>query len=145
MHQELFQKHDSSSPTNDLMAFSPKSIQDSTHTDKLLVGMLSGITGMVSMLSGGETAKFESLSTPEYRLDFYETRTGYCFVILSHPSSFDVRTVQRELEKLYTLLFVPLVIRNPLFDPKNLTGDLRDCQCDVFVGELRSQFESLIV
>ena len=141
IHKEVFHNQDKSIVSTDLMAFSPKSSDESSNSDQLLMGMLSGVTGMVSMLSGGTFSRFESFSTPEYRLDYYESLTGYTFVVLSSPSLVESQIVQKELEKLYSLLFVPLVIRNPLFNPTQLTGSLLDSHCDVFISELRNQFQ----
>ena len=113
---------------------------------RLVVGMLSAISGMVTMLSPGDSGnRFEGYSTPEYRLDFYETVTGYKFVVLSEPNP-NVKSseVRADFERLYSLLFVPLVIRNPLFNPRKLTGNLRDSFCHVFLDELRNHFHSLL-
>ena len=122
---------------------STKSSNGIRETNRFLMGMLSAVSGIVSMLSpGDESNKFETLSTSEYRLDFFESLTGYKFVVLSEPndsiSRFDVRA---EFEKLYNLLFVPLVIRNPMFDPNALVGSLLEAKCDVFIEELRRHFQ----
>lgn len=122
---------------------STKSSYGIRETNRFLMGMLSAVSGIVSMLSpGDESNKFETLSTSEYRLDFFESLTGYKFVVLSEPndsiSRFDVRA---EFEKLYNLLFVPLVIRNPMFDPNDLVGTLLEAKCDVFIEELRRHFQ----
>lgn len=114
-----------------------------TDAKKLLVGMLSAVSGIVAMLSGSEpSAKFEVLTTSEYRIDYHETPTGYKFVVMSDLSLTLTRAeIRGEFDRLYKLLFVPLVVRNPFFKPNILTGDLRDSHCDVFISELRNHFQ----
>ncbi len=86
--------------------------------DKLTVGMLSAITSVISILSEADAGnRFESLSTPEFRLDMYQTLTGYTFVLLSGPQS---ESKIELLERIYSTLFVPLVVRNPLFDGNSI-------------------------
>ena len=126
-----------------LLSLSPKVSNESRESNRFLIGMLSAVGGIVSMLSPGDEAnKFEFLTTPEYRLDYFETVTGYKFVVMSEPnhtiSRFEVRA---EFEKLYNVLFVPLVIRNPLFDPCATSGSLTDSKCNVFIEELRNHFQ----
>ena len=126
-----------------VVPFQAKMRKDHKESNRFLVGMLSAVSGIVSMLSPGDNSnKFESFSTSEYRLDYFETLTGYKFAVLSEPnnslSRADIRT---EFERLYTLLFVPLVIRNPMFDPSALSGTLRESECNVFIEELRSHFQ----
>lgn len=132
--------------TDSLISISPKATGDMNESLRLVVGMLSAISGMVSMLSPGDTGnRFEAYVTPEYRLDYFDTVTGYKFVVLSEPNSnVNKSEVRADFERLYSLLFVPLVIRNPLFDPKKVTGNLRDSHCHVFLDELRSHFHSLL-
>ncbi len=114
-----------------------------TDSKRLLVGMLSAVCGIVSMLSGNDsTPRFEMLTTPEYRIDYYETPTGYKFVLMSELGHDITRgEVRTEFERLYKLLFVPLVIRNPFYKPSMLSGDLRDSRCEVFISELRNHFQ----
>jgi hypothetical protein len=112
--------------------------------ERLLLGMLSAVRGIVAMLSSDDSGnRFESLATPEYRLDYYETPTGYSFCVLSSPdASANPAEIRSEFEKLYNLLFIPLVIRNPLFHPRRISGDLRDSCCLAFVAELRNHFKA---
>jgi hypothetical protein len=126
-----------------LVSLSPKANAESTQYNHLMIGMLSAITGIVSMLSSADSnVKFESMLTPEYRLDYYETLTGYKFVVLSNAGNpAPIAAVRSEFERLYSVFFVPLVIRNPLFDPKVLSGNLNDSNCQAFVAELRSHFQ----
>ena len=116
----------------------------SRNSEKLLLGMISAVRGIVSLLSGDNSGnKFECLSTPEFRLDYYETLTGYSFAVLSKAGIIvNSGELRLEFEKLYNLLFIPLVIRNPLFHPRKLSGDLRDSCCFAFVGELKNHFKS---
>ena len=121
-----------------------QSLEAFQHSEKLLLGMISAVRGIVGMLSADNpTNKFESLTTPEFRLDYYETLTGYSFVVLSQAGiPVNSSEIRSEFEKLYNLLFIPLVIRNPLFNPRNLSGDLRDSSCFAFLGELKNHFQS---
>ena len=143
IHFEGFRLNDSSN--DPLLSLSPKATDYKEHSLRLIMGMMSGLTGMIAMLSGpNSSSKFESFTTPEYRLDYYETVSGYKFVVMSppnpHVSQVDIRA---DFDRLYSLLFVPLVIRNPLFDPEKPTGNLRDSHCLAFVEELRTHFRSL--
>jgi hypothetical protein len=54
---------------------------------------------------------FTSFKTPSYKLHYYETQTGYRFILLSDPSSDSLRFVLRQL---YTGPFIEHVVRNPL-------------------------------
>ena len=141
VHFEELYKAGTDSPN--LVSLSPKADSESVHNNHLMMGMLSAITGIVSMLSAGDPGnRFETLITPEYRLDYYETLTGYKFVVLSNAGNrASISAVRSEFERLYSLLFVPLVIRNPLFDPKHLTGNLNDSNCHVFIAELKHHFQ----
>ncbi len=134
------------SPTAPLLAFSPKSDIKYEHNLHLIMGMISGISGMITMLSGADsTNKFESFTTPEYRLDYYETVTGYKFIVMSTPNPHvNQAEVRADFDRLYQLLFVPLVIRNPLFDPLHPSGELRDACCNSFLEELPNHFRSLL-
>ena len=128
-----------------LIAFSPRAGDSKDQRLRLVMGMISAITGMFSMLSGADFSnRFESFSTPEYRLDYSETISGYKFVVVSSPNpSANRAEVRADFDRLYQLLFVPLVIRNPLFNPRDYSGDLRDSNCQVFLSELRNHFRSL--
>ena len=121
-----------------------QSSQSAKNSEKLLLGMISAVRGIVSILSGENSGnKFECLCTPEFRLDYFETLTGYSFAVLSEAGiSVNPGELRLEFEKLYNLLFIPLVIRNPLFHPRKLSGDLRDSCCFAFVEELRNHFKS---
>ena len=140
--EEFAQAHDTSTS---LISFSPKSGQNKDERLRLVIGMLSAVGGMIGMLSGPESSnQFETYTTSEYRLDYFETVSGYKFVVMSSPNPYVTRTeVRADFDRLYQLLFVPLVIRNPLFDPKRISGDLRDSHCHVFLSELRTHFRSL--
>lgn len=129
---------------SNLLSFSPKSSNDLDHTYHLIMGMLSAVGGIVGLLSGGsQESRFETLLTAEYRLDYYDTISGYKFVVLSDPLTvLDEAAVRSDFERLYSLFFVPLVIRNPLFDPSRVSGNLNDSSCHVFVSELRNHFQS---
>ena len=54
---------------------------------------------------------FTSFKTPSYKLHYYETQTGYRFILLSDPSSDSLRFVLRQL---YSGPFIEHVVRNPL-------------------------------
>lgn len=142
VHHETFTK--TRADDSNLLSFSPKSSSDLDHTYHLIMGMLSAVGGIVGLISkSGQESRFETLLTAEYRLDYYDTISGYKFVVLSDPlTELDEAAVRADFERLYSLLFVPLVIRNPLFDPARLSGNLNDSSCLVFVSELRNHFQS---
>ncbi|ODN80667.1 hypothetical protein L202_02844 [Cryptococcus amylolentus CBS 6039] len=77
---------------------------------KLVYGVLISLRSMVKRLSGRDEA-FTSYSTPQYKLHLFESPTGYKFVLLSDPSSDDLRFVLRQL---YVGPFLEYVVRNPL-------------------------------
>jgi hypothetical protein len=61
---------------------------------------------------------FTSFKTPSYKLHYFETLTGYRFILLSDPSSDSLRFVLRQL---YTGPFVEHVVRNPLIQMDDRT------------------------
>jgi hypothetical protein len=61
---------------------------------------------------------FTSFKTPSYKLHYYETLTGYRFILLSDPSSDSLRFVLRQL---YTGPFLEHVVRNPLIQMDDRT------------------------
>jgi hypothetical protein len=54
---------------------------------------------------------FTSYTTSQYKLHFYETQTGYRFILLSDPSTDSLRFVLRQI---HVGPFVEHVVRNPL-------------------------------
>jgi hypothetical protein len=62
--------------------------------------------------------QFVNYRTSSYKLHFYETLSGYKFVMLSDPSTDSLRFVLRQI---YVGPFIEYVVRNPL-----ATMDSRD-------------------
>lgn len=53
-----------------------------------------------------------SFKTPSYALHLFESPTGYRFVVTSDGSQGDLRP---SLRHIYSEIFVPYVLRNPLY------------------------------
>ncbi|KAF8554164.1 snare-like protein [Imleria badia] len=77
---------------------------------KLVYGVILSLRNMVKKLSSRDE-QFTSYRTSAYRLDVYETISGYKFVCLSDPSTDGLRFVLRQI---YSGPFVNFVVRNPL-------------------------------
>lgn len=65
--------------------------------------------------------------TGSYTLHLYETPTGYRFVMLSDN---DISDLKPQLRQIYSDIFVPYVIKNPLY---KLNSPI---ECELFVTKL---------
>ncbi|OSX66343.1 hypothetical protein POSPLADRAFT_1133513 [Postia placenta MAD-698-R-SB12] len=77
---------------------------------KLVYGVVLSLRNLVKKLSGRDE-QFVNYKTSTYKLHFYETPSGYKFVMLSDPSVDSLRFVLRQI---YSGPFVEYVVRNPL-------------------------------
>lgn len=64
---------------------------------------------------------FTSFTTPFYKLHYFESATGYKFVMTTAPSVTDVKDF---LKSFYTELFVPFILRSP-FAASTRTNSIR--------------------
>lgn len=77
---------------------------------KLVYGVTLTLRNMIKKLSKREEL-FMGYRTSTYRLHLYETLSGYKFIMLSDPSTENLRFVLRQI---YSGPFVDFVVRNPL-------------------------------
>ena len=84
---------------------------------KLVFGLLFSLKQFAQKLSPeSRTNGLKSLTTPSYTLHHYESITGYRFVL--NTVKIESRELQKEFQgflcSLYSEVFVPLVIMNPI-------------------------------
>ncbi|KAH7339897.1 snare-like protein [Rhizoctonia solani] len=80
---------------------------------KLVYGVLLSLRHMVQKLSGRSDEAFSSYTTATYKLHYFETMSGYKFIMLTDPSVDALRFILRQI---YTGPFIEHVVRNPLAD-----------------------------
>ncbi|KDN45542.1 hypothetical protein RSAG8_04866, partial [Rhizoctonia solani AG-8 WAC10335] len=66
---------------------------------------------MVQKLSGRPDEAFSSYTTATYKLHYFETMSGYKFIMLTDPSADALRFILRQIS---TGPFIEHVVRNPL-------------------------------
>ena len=104
---------------------------DSNEVD-LLLGLISAMSSLAQCIGPVPSRSFSTLVTGEYKLHLFETPSQYQFIIFSGT---DTRDLQEEMKTIYAQLFIPLVLRNPLFDASSTVFTET---CPVFVNRLRS-------
>jgi hypothetical protein len=102
---------------------------------KLMYGMIFSIKSLISRLS--ITSAKEGLvgySASNYKLHYFETPTGFKFVMNTDTS---VGNVQDILRHIYARIFVEYVIRNPLVLPgEPVESELFAANLDEYVQNL---------
>ncbi|KAG8728299.1 TRAPP subunit bet5 [Ceratobasidium sp. 428] len=78
---------------------------------KLVYGVLLSLRHMAQKLSGRPDEAFSSYTTSTYKLHYFETMSGYKFIMLTDPSADALRFILRQI---YTGPFIEHVVRNPL-------------------------------
>ena len=103
----------------------------------LLLGLVSTMKALAQSLGPSPSKHFQSLTTGEYKLHYFETPSQYQFMIFSSPETKDL---QEELRLINAQLFIPLVLNNPLFDfERSICSET----CPAFVNRLRAQLVAL--
>lgn len=88
-------------------------LADSPDEDKKLVfGLLFSLKYFAQRVSPVDCEGLRKFSTSAYTLHQFETPTGLRLVLNTDPTVEDMRT---HLQYIYSDLFVPYVIRNPLY------------------------------
>ncbi|KAK2463240.1 hypothetical protein APHAL10511_004895 [Amanita phalloides] len=77
---------------------------------KLVYGVVLSLRSMIKKLSGRDEP-FVAYKTSTYKLHFYETLTGYKFIMLSDP---EIDSLRVALRQIYAGPFIDYVVRNPL-------------------------------
>ena len=72
-----------------------------------------------------------SYKTSTYKLHYYESPTGYKFVLLSDQASESLRFVLRQI---YATAFIEHVVRNPFFNELDCRKTGRGIDSDAFRG-----------
>eukprot|EP00761_Pharyngomonas_kirbyi_P001110 gb/GECH01001111.1/.p1 GENE.gb/GECH01001111.1/~~gb/GECH01001111.1/.p1 ORF type:complete len:138 (+),score=26.75 gb/GECH01001111.1/:1-414(+) len=84
---------------------------NSNEEQKLMFGMLFSLKRFVSGVAPVKSDTFYSFKTSGYKLHYYETASGYKFIMLTDSS---VGDLQNNLKYIYSHLFVNYVTKNPL-------------------------------
>jgi hypothetical protein len=81
---------------------------------RLLFGLLFSLRRTATKMSPkGKPGMFSNLTASGYKLHFYQTITGYMFVLLT-PSN--AKNLRNKLINFYSQCFLPNVVMNPLYD-----------------------------
>ncbi|KAF8597500.1 snare-like protein [Ceratobasidium sp. AG-I] len=112
--------NDGSAGAKNAPALPPKDPQQERSTGlpfdeeaKLVYGVLLSLRHMVQKLSGRPDEAFSSYTTSVYKLHYFETTSGYKFIMLTDPAADALRFILRQI---YTGPFIEHVVRNPLAD-----------------------------
>jgi len=109
---------------------------DKQEEGKLLYGMLFSIKSFCGKLSPTDMKEgFTCYKTSKYRLNYYETPSGYKFVLntdtaVTHPIVKDL------LQNIYGKVFVEYVIKNPMY----VMG--QPVECELFDNKLDEYVKS---
>ena len=57
--------------------------------------------------------QLSSLTTSQYKMHFYQTATGYMFVLLTSANTPNLR---EKLRQFFQQIFLPYVVMNPLYE-----------------------------
>ena len=95
-----------------------QAIQPDTATmedrERLLFGLLFSLRRTATKMSPKDKpGMFSNLTASGYKLHFYQTITGYMFVLLT-PSN--AKNLRNKLIQFYSQCFLPNVVMNPLYD-----------------------------
>lgn len=96
----------------------PRQIDDADDDQKNMFGMLFALRNFASKLSpkqeDGVSGIPKFFITDVYALHYFETPTGYRFVLTTGADFGDV-DVSHHLSEIYATIFVQLVLKNPLY------------------------------
>mmetsp|Transcript_43240 Transcript_43240/g.78686 ORF Transcript_43240/g.78686 Transcript_43240/m.78686 type:complete len:148 (-) Transcript_43240:59-502(-) len=97
---------------------------------KLISGLVLTLKSWTQQMGSARTKGFVSYTTTQYKFHYFETLTGYRFVLTTDPTVADQQDL---LRSIYTDLFVEHVVRNPMY---HLGEDVS--KCTIFVVKLRN-------
>jgi hypothetical protein len=100
----------------------------------LLFGLVTAMKSLSQGMGPAALQSFQTMSTNEYKLHYFESPSLYQFMIFTSPES---KSLHQELQLIYSKLFIPLVLRNPLF-VLGSSVSFSD-SCPAFVHQLRSR------
>jgi len=103
----------------------------------LILGLVSAMKSLAGSIGPVASKNFYTMATGEYKMHYFETPSLYQFIAFTSPES---RDLQEELKIIYKQLFIPLVLRNPLFPNKEV--DLPGT-CPAFVYRLRNHLVTI--
>ena len=82
--------------------------------ERLLFGLLFSLRRTALKMSPKDKpGMFSNFTTSGYKLHFYQTVTGYMFVLLTPSNS---KNLRNKLINFYSQCFLPNVVMNPLYD-----------------------------
>jgi len=102
---------------------------------KLIFGMIHSIKAFVDKMSPKDGQNgFHSYTTNEYKLHFYESPSGFKFILTT-----DIRVGNTSdiLRKLYSQVYVKYVVRNPLCElNQTIKSSLFESKLESFICDL---------
>lgn len=111
----------------------PKAKEDREH---YLFGLLYSLRRTAMKMSPKDKpGQLSSLTTSGYKFHFYQTISGYMFVLLTQPQCANLR---EKLRLFFTQVFLPNVVMNPLYELyTNVNIDAFDAAVDAFDWDKR--------
>ena len=82
--------------------------------ERLLFGLLFSLNRTATKMSPKDhPGQLSSLTTSQYKMHFYQTATGYMFVLLTSANCPNLR---EKLRQFFQQVFLPYVVMNPLYE-----------------------------
>ena len=102
---------------------------------KLMYGMIFSIKSLLSRLSHKSSKEgFLSYTTSKYKLHYFESATGFKFVLNTDTS---VGSLSDELWHIYSNIYVEYVVKNPLIQAgEQITSKLFASKLDSYIQSL---------
>eukprot|EP00386_Alphamonas_edax_P009551 GDKI01031377.1.p1 GENE.GDKI01031377.1~~GDKI01031377.1.p1 ORF type:complete len:145 (+),score=14.85 GDKI01031377.1:53-487(+) len=88
--------------------------KDASAEEKLISGLLFGIKGFTQKVSPMGQPGFNCITTPLFKLHYYETMSGYKLVFMTDPT---VQSMVPHLQRIYSDIFLEHVIKAPGYTP----------------------------
>ena len=92
----------------------PLPAYDMKEEHKLMFGFLFSLKQLVAKMSPKKGGGFYACNTSAYRLHYFETASGYRFVLTTDLAAADLRDTLRHI---YSNIFVETLTKNPMWTP----------------------------
>lgn len=108
--------------------------KDLKEEQKLMFGFLFSLKQLVGKMSPKRGGGFYACSTSAYKLHYYETASGFRFVLTTDLAAADMREA---LRYIYAQIFVEYLTKNPLYNPGEAIS------CPLFTQNLERYLNSI--